>query len=262
MAIQLNERDYLIFRLLQEHTMLLEKQIAWFISTDSKPVLIRDRLRKLFYLDYVICQRHAETLPWWTTPTKPLVYALSHLSRALVAPYDDPIDLNDSQHIRHLLEIANIRMLLAIDEKEGRTQELDWMSSRTAGGHFTLDARAEFVRLGVRHRIGILNNPQVSAQALVDILQKATDSDDVDLIWIITSDEDRQKQLQLAMTAQLNASGSSMNTICAFATHQELYTEGIVKSRWTNIEGRRASIFVESIEDARSAGAAARICSA
>ena len=57
--------------------MLLEKHIAWFISCDEKPVLIRDRLRKLFYLDYLLCERHGGKLPWWTTPTKPLVHALA-----------------------------------------------------------------------------------------------------------------------------------------------------------------------------------------
>jgi len=52
MAIQLNDRDHLIFNLIDEHQVLLEKHISWFISGEDKPVLIRDRLRKLFYLDY------------------------------------------------------------------------------------------------------------------------------------------------------------------------------------------------------------------
>ena len=56
MAIQLNSRDELIFKLLEEHEVLLEKHISYFIADDAKPVLIRDRLRKLFYLDYLICQ--------------------------------------------------------------------------------------------------------------------------------------------------------------------------------------------------------------
>src|SRR6185437_6150778 len=80
MAIQLNERDYQIFKLLDEHQVLLEKHILWFVAADDKPVLIRDRLRKLFYLDYLICQRHDNKLPWWTTPTKPLVYMLAPLA--------------------------------------------------------------------------------------------------------------------------------------------------------------------------------------
>ena len=83
MAIQLNERDYLIFKLLAEHNVLLEKHIAWFISQEDKPVLIRDRLRKLFYLDYLLCQRYDNKLPWWTTPTKPLVYMLTPLARTM-----------------------------------------------------------------------------------------------------------------------------------------------------------------------------------
>ena len=96
MAIQLNERDHLIFKYVEEHQVLLEKHIAWFISVDQKPVLIRDRLRKLFYLDYLLCQRHKNTLPWWTTPTKPLVYTLAPLTRSLISSKDSDLDLSES----------------------------------------------------------------------------------------------------------------------------------------------------------------------
>ena len=71
MAIQLNNRDFEIFKLLREHSVLLEKHLAWLLAQEGKPVLIRDRLRKLFYLDYIKCQRHEGKLSWWTTPTKP-----------------------------------------------------------------------------------------------------------------------------------------------------------------------------------------------
>src|SRR5271163_667112 len=101
MAIQLNDRDYLIFKLLAEHNVLLEKHISWFIAGEEKPVLIRDRLRKLFYLDYLLCHKPETTLPWWTTPTKPLVYMLSPISRDISGQSSEPYDLLDEEKQRH-----------------------------------------------------------------------------------------------------------------------------------------------------------------
>src|SRR5271156_5214028 len=119
MAIQLNDRDQLIFKLIDEHQVLLEKHISWFISGEDKPVLIRDRLRKLFYLDYLLCQRHNTKLPWWTTPTKPLVYMLSPMSKSLFPISESSIDLLDNDTQRHLLEIANIRMMCLVAQRAG-----------------------------------------------------------------------------------------------------------------------------------------------
>src|SRR5277367_6100690 len=119
MAIQLNDRDHLIFKMIDEHQVLLEKHISWFIASDDKPVLIRDRLRKLFYLDYLLCERHRDTLPWWTTPTKPLVYTLSPMTRDLIGVNQEDTDLTESVIQRHLLEIANLRMLYLLAQKEG-----------------------------------------------------------------------------------------------------------------------------------------------
>src|SRR5271154_3585840 len=126
MAIQLNDRDELIFNLIEEHHVLLEKHIAWFISGEDKPVLIRDRLRKLFYLDYLLCHRHGTKLPWWTTPTKPLVYMLSPMTRSIVGCSASEIDLFDSDVQRHLLEIANLRMLHLMGVKDGQIKDFEW----------------------------------------------------------------------------------------------------------------------------------------
>ena len=123
MAIQLNERDHLIFQLINEHQVLLEKHISWFISGDDKPVLIRDRLRKLFYLDYLLCHRHGTKLPWWTTPTKPLVYMLSPMSRSVSGLPEQEHDLFDANVQRHLLEVANLRMLYLVAVNEGHIRD-------------------------------------------------------------------------------------------------------------------------------------------
>src|SRR5580693_4875093 len=123
MAIQLNDRDHLIFKLIEEHQVLLEKHISWFIAPDDKPVLIRDRLRKLFYLDYLLCQRHSTKLPWWTTPTKPLVYMLSPMSKNISGTEEENLDLLDSSVQRHLLEVANIKMLALMAQQAGEINQ-------------------------------------------------------------------------------------------------------------------------------------------
>lgn len=132
MAIQLNDRDQLIFKLVDEHQVLLEKHISWFISGDDKPVLIRDRLRKLFYLDYLLCHRHGTKLPWWTTPTKPLVYMLSPLARTVSGCAEADIDLFDADVQRHLLEVANLRMLHLQGVKDGHLSDFTWQTCKRA----------------------------------------------------------------------------------------------------------------------------------
>ncbi len=126
MAIQLNDRDYQIFKLLDEHQVLLEKHISWFVAAEGKPVLIRDRLRKLFYLDYLICQRHDNKLPWWTTPTKPLVYMLAPLARSISGAHQNEGDVYSNDWQLDHLEIANIRMIFLIGKKDGYLSALQW----------------------------------------------------------------------------------------------------------------------------------------
>ncbi len=247
MAIQLNERDYLIFKYVEEHQVLLEKHIAWFISVDQKAVLIRDRLRKLFYLDYLLCQRHKNTLPWWTTPTKPLVYTLSPLTRSITNARETDLDLSDADVQRHLLEVANLRMLFLIDGSEDLVTEFDWTTCGAhRGGVRHVDAKVSFVRNGVTHRVGIINHPEAASDSLMSNLEAALTDDDIDMVWIVSRDEDHQEKLQQSIAAAVGTD-SSINQRIAFATHQELYKAGMVKSRWQTVDGRTASIFVESI---------------
>ncbi len=254
MAIQLNERDHLIFKYVEEHQVLLEKHIAWFISVDQKPVLIRDRLRKLFYLDYLLCQRHKNTLPWWTTPTKPLVYTLASLTRGLISAPETQLDLSDADVQRHLLEIANLRMLFMMDESENLIGELDWKTCRAhRGGVQHLDAKVSFERNGVAHRIGIVNHPASDADSLMNRLETALTDDDVDMVWIVSRDEDHQMKLQQCI-AKAVGTESKLNQRLAFATHQELYKVGMVKTRWQTVDGHVASIFVESLQEYESKG--------
>lgn len=249
MAIQLNDRDNMIFKFVEEHHVLLEKHIAWFIATDTKPVLIRDRLRKLFYLDYLLCERHKNTLPWWTTPTKPLVYTLPSMTRGLIGAGDSELDLNDPEVQRHFLEVANLRMLFMMDEAEGFISDLEWETcGAERGGSQYVDAKVTFVRNGVTHRVGIVNHPAVDTDKLIDRLEGALTDDDIDMVWLVSRDDDEQIKLQNCI-ASATGTDTEINRRLAFATHQALYKSGMVKTKWQKVDQHIASIFVESIQE-------------
>lgn len=245
MAIQLSERDNLIFKFVEEHQVLLEKHIAWFISCDDKPVLIRDRLRKLFYLDYLLCERHGGKLPWWTTPTKPLVYMLSPMSRQIMRADDNAIDLSDCDNQRHLLEIANLRMLFLVDQREALISDVSWSTRRKDKiAEASLDATISFKRNGVTHKTGIINHPILDKAEIVQAAEKAVAEGQCEMIWVVSRDEAHQSSMQQAFV------NSSIASKVAFATHQELYKAGVVKAKWQSTEQQFASVMAESVVDA------------
>jgi hypothetical protein len=236
MAIQLNDRDHLIFKLIDEHQVLLEKHLSWFLSTDDKPILIRDRLRKLFYLDYLLCHRHATKLPWWSTPTKPLVYLLSPMSRGLSGFSAVDIDLLDGNVQRHFLEIANLRMLCLMAQKDGQLSGLSWTTCKESAEKL-LDVKISFANGGAVHKIGIVNHP-ADDQSSIEKLSNAVKVGDVQKILIISRDEVHQQKLQSLLAT------SSVKASCFFATHQELYKTGIVKALWQNSDCAQVALFV------------------
>lgn len=242
MAIQLSERDMMIFKFIEEHHVLLEKHIAWFISCDEKPVLIRDRLRKLFYLDYLLCQRHAGKLPWWTTPTKPLVYMLSVMARGMVDGADIQMDLADTDIQRHLLEVANLRMIFLMDQKSGLISDFRWNTNRTDDSQLAvIPATVTFKRNGSTHRAALVNNFGLSPEKVREASEAAIAQGEVDMIWIISSDDIQQDKLQKAMI------DSSVSNRVAFATHQEVYKAGVVKSKWQSVTKQYAPVIAESV---------------
>lgn len=265
MAIQLNERDHLIFKFIAEHKVLLEKHISWFIACDDKPVLIRDRLRKLFYLDYLLCERHRDTLPWWTTPTKPLVYMLSPMSGGLVGAGEESIDLNDCSLQRHLLEVANLRMIMLMSQKDEQISQLDWKTTDKVvdTSQMDLDATVSFLRGGVGYKVGIINHSQTAEEMAVtslnDKIEATFGNDGVDMVFIISRDQVRQQMVQKALADKL--AEKSMNKVL-FATHQEVYKAGIVKSRWQNAAEKAISCFVEPLKESMSTGRMSQITSA
>jgi hypothetical protein len=236
MAIQLNERDHLIFKLIDEHQVLLEKHISWFISGEDKPVLIRDRLRKLFYLDYLLCHRHGTKLPWWTTPTKPLVYMLSPMTRSIVGCSASEIDLFDSDVQRHLLEIANLRMLHLMGVKDGQISDFEWTTVGEGGKG--LDAKVKFHCDSKDFRLGIVNHPAADT-TLIKKLESALPSEGIQTILIVNRDDAHQKSLQA-----LISSSPMLANRCFFATHHELYKVGVANSKWQSSDTKIASLFV------------------
>jgi hypothetical protein len=234
MAIQINERDHLIFKIIDEHKVLLEKHIAWFIAPDAKPVLIRDRLRKLFYLDYLLCQRHGTKLPWWTTPTKPLVYMLSPMSKSISGTSDDALDLLDSNVQRHLLEVANIKMLGLIAQQAGEINNFDWVT-HSGSTQTTLDAIMTFSTNDRSLKIAVINHPSDKEKLLAD-LESLFYANTIDRAIIVCRDTNYQDTLQRFLAEQTRKFDLSK---IYFATHQELYKTSIAKAHYLN--GHRQS---------------------
>lgn len=231
MAIQLNERDHLIFRLISEHQVLLEKHIAWFISGEDKPVLIRDRLRKLFYLDYLLCQRHNSKLPWWTTPTKPLVYMLSPISRNIADTAAASLDLFDSEVQRHFLEVANIRMVCLVAKKDGEIADLNWTTCKEESNQASgLDAIVTLTTTRGVRKVGILNHPD-SNKIDVANLAACFARESVDVIGIVSRDEAHQEILRKQISQY---DGSFDFSKVLLVTHHNLYKLGITKACWTS----------------------------
>jgi hypothetical protein len=243
MAIQLNERDYLIFKLLAEHKVLLEKHIAWFITHEDKPVLIRDRLRKLFYLDYVLCQRYDNKLPWWTTPTKPLVYMLAPLAKDMVGTKNGDNEALDGHQQQKYLEIANIRMIFLIAQTEGFLQNFRWTTCLPGENNTQLfDAAIAYSNQSVNHRLGLLSHPELSDEFLSRIEQGLV-SGNITNLMIISRDQTHQANLQKLLAD--DKSQAYANKII-FAVHQDLYKSGLDKVQWRNVADEQMNFFNQS----------------
>ena len=236
MAIQLNERDYQIFKLLDEHNVLLEKHISWFVAPEDKPVLIRDRLRKLFYLDYLICQRHENRLPWWSTPTKPLVYMLAPLARTISGADQKDDDFNNNDWQRNHLEIANIRMIFLIAQKEGYIEKFNWQTClNVKQERLVYSAKVSFMSQTCSEVMGLICHPQLS-EDLLNLLAKELDNQEIKII--ISRDLHHQENVQ-KLLINLN-NHKNINNIL-LTTHSDLYKSGLSKVRWHNILGQQVS---------------------
>jgi len=242
MAIQLNERDHLIFKMIEEHQVLLEKHISWFIAGEDKPVLIRDRLRKLFYLDYLLCERHGTKLPWWTTPTKPLVYMLTSMSKTPSEADDNTLDLFDSGVQRHLLEVANIRMLCLMARKEGEIKDFEWLTCKpTLSEASNLDAIISMKVEDHEQKIGLINHP-LASETLLEQIKKAVEESRVNSVLLVSRDEAHQKELQELISQHADRVDPK---ILLFVTHHELYRSGLAHSCLEKWDRQEVDLFGE-----------------
>jgi len=245
MAIQLNERDHQIFKLIAEHQVLLEKHISWFISGDEKPVLIRDRLRKLFYLDYLLCQRHTTKLSWWTTPTKPLVYMLSPMSQKLSGSVIEEGDLSDCELQRHLLEVANVRMLCLAAQKAGEITGFNWTTCNSSGSSpKTLDAIIKFVARSQERTLGLLNHAEYDKD-LAQRLELAFSELSVDTIVIVFRDENHQELIRRQLCQETD--GQILGKVLS-VSHYALYKSGIVNANWNDLSSNSVNLIEGSFD--------------
>jgi len=195
-------------------------------------------------------------LPWWTTPTKPLVYILSPMTRNLIGAEDD-VDLNDSDLQRHLLEVANLRMLMLMAQKDEQISNLEWTTAKTTDTtKANLDATISFNRGGVNYKAGIINHSQsendmTDGVSLKDKIEEIFNGNGVEMVFIISRDQIRQQMVQKTLADKL--SETTTNKVL-FATHQEIYKAGIVKSRWQNAAERTISCFVEPLKETQVSG--------
>jgi len=251
MPVQLTDRDYEIFRAIEEHGVLLEKHISYFLPANGKPSFVRDRLRRLHYCEYVVTGTHDSMLSWWNSPTKPLMYALSPATRALIGARDHDRDLGHFDYQRHLLEVANIRMLFHRDEREGRISGVQWtMKSRTPQQASALDAKVSFVNQGTLKRIGIINQSSRELENLVCRLETAIAKEDVDFVCVIAADQGRLQAVQKHLAAA--GSASMLKDRVLLTTHKQLYKSGIVNATWQDIDNTDVSILFEPASRCRN----------
>ena len=98
-----------------------------------------------------------------------------------------------------------------------------------------------FVRNGSTHRAALVNNFGIAAEKVREASENAIAQGDVDMIWIVSSDEIQQDKLQKAMI------DSTVSNRVAFATHQEIYKSGVVKSKWQSVNKQYAPVIAESV---------------
>ncbi len=221
MAIQINDRDQLIFKLIDEHKVLLEKHISYFISDDNiKPVLIRDRLRKLFYLDYLSCKRYDFKLSWWTTPTKPIMYMLTGMSKEVIGNVEIDIEDIDDKLQKHYLELANLRMLYHIAQSNNKISDFKWQTLKNnckfTGG---FDAIVSFTLNNQSVKKAIINCNKASEISLENIKNDMS-LNSIDEILIVFQSQEDLDVFQKFINTDL-----VLSKICNLTTHQLVYKE-------------------------------------
>jgi len=104
--------------------------------------------------------------------------------------------LFDSDIQRHLLEVANIRMLFMVGVRDAQVREFQWTTCKLKKDEVKrLDAKATFRCGDSPHRVGIMNHPTIS-ESLIPSIESALQDTGVEKILIVSRDDAHQVQLQ------------------------------------------------------------------
>jgi hypothetical protein len=140
---------------------------------------------------------------------------------------EQELDLCDSDVQRHLLEVANVRMLFLVGVRDGLIKDFEWNTIKaTKGAVGKLDATATFSSSGLSYKVGIINHPAIN-DGLLSSLEQQVQECGIDKLFIVSRDDVHQAQLQ-----KLIAGNALLKSRCLFSTHHELYRVGVVISSW------------------------------
>jgi hypothetical protein len=177
---------------------------------------------------------------------------LSPMTRELMGAAEDDMTLAESDKQRNLLEIANLRMLYLLAQKEGLISKCEWTTIAGKGDTEVIadiDAKVNFHLNGTAWRVAIMNHPQCNQETITTALKSAFAKLGVELVLMVSRDIEHQQKLQQAV-ASLDGSANLIKRT-AFATHQDLYKNGITKTRWQNAEQRQLNLWPEAAETAK-----------
>ena len=222
MAIELNERDYLIFKRVEEHRALLEKHISWLICNDDHMAVIRNRLRKLYFCGYLLRDQHSEPLAWLETPSTAFVYRLSSAARSVSGCEQLDEDLLGSDEFAHYIELANLRTLFLREMKAHRISDCSWKTIERLDAP-NIDATVSFNVCDKHYLFGVLNHPRLD-DSLCDKIQSFLNQQVNYKLLIVSSEESHQRALRKMINV------SNLSGRCLLSTHRQLYKCGIVEA--------------------------------
>jgi hypothetical protein len=217
-SIELTPRDFSVFNYLNEHQVLLEPHISWFVLNGHRAVM-RDRLRKLYYLDYLDCWRAQYQMPWAARIAKPTVYSLTERSRQYLPENQASAQITCEKIEEHHLALANLRMLL-LQAAQNQEIRCAWQSRKTGTDLFGLDAVFALHSQDHQYSFGVINQPR-DLSVLTARVRASLNSAKIDRFLIVT-DEPAQTEL-----IERHLSNDQLARNCIFATHKEIYKNGV-----------------------------------
>jgi hypothetical protein len=229
-SIELTPRDFSVFNYLNEHQVLLEPQISWFVLNGHRAVM-RDRLRKLYYLDYLHCWRAQYQMPWAARIAKPTVYSLTERSRQCLPDNQGSPQIICEKIEEHHLALANLRMLL-LQAAQNNEISFVWQSQKAGNDLFGVDAVFALRLQDQQYSFGIINQPR-DLSDLKARVRASLYSAKIDRCLIVTN-ESAQREL-----VERHLSFDQLGRNCIFATHKEIYKNGL---RGLILSGTNSSI--------------------